>query len=77
MVDAKDEELLHLKKQIEETSEKIKKVFHENVELKRELMNSEQKVKNAIESELGTRQMFDSYTSKYSQVSYLTFHINC
>jgi DNA-binding ferritin-like protein len=68
MVEAKDEELVHLKKQIDEMAEKIKSVFTENVDLKRELMNSEQKVKTAIESELNMRKIIESYNGKYTQV---------
>lgn len=37
MVEAKDEELVHLKKQIDDMAQKIKTVFQENVDLKREV----------------------------------------
>ncbi|KAI6178419.1 hypothetical protein M3Y98_00498900 [Aphelenchoides besseyi] len=68
MVAHKDEELEHLRGEINGMKDKIQSVFQENVDLKRELMHNEEKVKKAIESDLMGRQTIESYGSKYKEL---------
>jgi chromosome segregation ATPase len=65
---AKEEEISILRTELDGMQAKIHAVFEENVNLKRELLRSEEKVKRAIESELALRKMVDTYSEKYSSL---------
>ncbi|KAL3072696.1 hypothetical protein niasHS_017670 [Heterodera schachtii] len=65
----KDSELDTLHLQIGEMQKRVQQVFGENVELKKELLSSEDRVKKSIESEIGMRKLLDDYSEKYSELT--------
>lgn len=64
----KDEEIDLLRAELDVVQKRIKEVWDENVKLKKDLLTSEEKVRNSLEAEINLRKMLDSYSAKYSKL---------
>ncbi|CAD5210549.1 unnamed protein product [Bursaphelenchus xylophilus] len=68
MMKTKDDELKHLRKEIEGMRSKVEGVFRENVELKQELLNKERAFQEAVTAEINTKKVIESYGDKYGEL---------
>ncbi|CAD5207162.1 unnamed protein product [Bursaphelenchus okinawaensis] len=68
MMKTKDEELNHLRKEIDNMRGKVEGVFKENVNLKQELLGKERAFQEAVASEIQTKKVIESYGDKYSDL---------
>jgi len=68
MAKAKEEEITVMKDQVEAMKKRVLDVFGENVKVKSQLLESEEKVQASMESELTLRKTLDEYSSKYSKL---------
>ncbi|CAK5090258.1 unnamed protein product [Meloidogyne enterolobii] len=66
---AKDKELGLMRVQIEEMQKRVSEVFSENVQLKKQSLNDETRLKESVEAELKTRQLLDEYAHKYAALT--------
>ncbi|KAL7074122.1 hypothetical protein ACQ4LE_006695 [Meloidogyne hapla] len=66
---AKDKELGLMRVQIEEMQKRVSEVFSENVQLKKQSLNDETRLKASVEAELKTRKLLDEYAQKYSALT--------
>ncbi|KAF7634112.1 hypothetical protein Mgra_00006532 [Meloidogyne graminicola] len=66
---AKDKELGLMRQQIEEMQKRVGEVFSENVQLKKQSLNDETRLKTSVEAELKTRKLLDEYAKKYAALT--------
>uniref|UniRef100_A0AC34F5D3 Alpha-taxilin n=1 Tax=Panagrolaimus sp. ES5 TaxID=591445 RepID=A0AC34F5D3_9BILA len=64
----KDDEINILKTELKSMHERVQQVFTENVNLKKQLIENDTKMKTALESEIEMRKLLNDYATKYQNL---------